>query len=227
MSRIGQQIKDLRTAKGLSPKALGKKAGVSESFILEIESGRKILNEAHIGRLSKILEINLNEAGSFYNPQEDAPPQVNSTSTQPGKITKVNTPPVPQWEQAFTNIIADIPVYNGSMSKVIGSRKAVVQDKRVEGIALDKALYYSVEAPGYESLRLKAGDLVLIRQLSEISELGIYLIRWQGTVKITMVKPVENKLLLMAAHLGSLSAETVTPKEIDILGRCIKAEILL
>jgi transcriptional regulator with XRE-family HTH domain len=50
MSRLGQKVKEIRIKKGLTPKALAKKAGVSESFLLEAEDGRKILNDGLVNR---------------------------------------------------------------------------------------------------------------------------------------------------------------------------------
>ena len=51
MSRIGEKIKNLRNKKGLTQKQLSKKLGVSESFINDIELGRKIINESLMTKL--------------------------------------------------------------------------------------------------------------------------------------------------------------------------------
>lgn len=229
MSRIGQQIKEARAARGLSPKALGKKAGVSESFILEVEEGRRILNEALLLRISKILDTNLNEAGSFYTAPEEASPAAEAKPAEkPAKESKAKTPPVPQWEHAFNSIITDVPVYDGTMSKVIDNRKAVVSGSRVEGIPADKAFYYRIDGDGMDSLgRLRQGDMVLVQRLSEVNGAGIYLIRHEGRVKVSKIKPVESRLVIMASRQGKLSADAVAPGEITIYGRCIKAEITL
>ena len=39
MSRLGDTIRNERLRLGLNPKALAKKCGVSEKFLLEVESG--------------------------------------------------------------------------------------------------------------------------------------------------------------------------------------------
>lgn len=41
MSRIGQDINKVRLKKGMTPKQLAKALGVSERYILDIESGKK------------------------------------------------------------------------------------------------------------------------------------------------------------------------------------------
>ena len=61
MSRAGEKLKDIRVKLGLSQKALAKKMGVAESFINEVETGRKILNEAMMNKLSIIAGKDIND----------------------------------------------------------------------------------------------------------------------------------------------------------------------
>ena len=58
MSRVGENIKKVREASGLSAKALAKKMGVSESFLVELEGGRRVINEAMLQRFSKVVGKN-------------------------------------------------------------------------------------------------------------------------------------------------------------------------
>ena len=55
MSRVGDRIKQVRESKGISQKQLGKKIGVAESFINEVEMGKKVLNEKFLEKISKVL----------------------------------------------------------------------------------------------------------------------------------------------------------------------------
>ena len=45
MNRVAQKIKDARLKSGMSEKQLAKKCGLSVSYILQIETGKKIINE--------------------------------------------------------------------------------------------------------------------------------------------------------------------------------------
>ncbi|MEL7598249.1 MAG: helix-turn-helix transcriptional regulator, partial [Clostridiaceae bacterium] len=45
MSRIGDKIKEVRLSSKLTEKQLAKKLGVAESFIKDVELGRKVANE--------------------------------------------------------------------------------------------------------------------------------------------------------------------------------------
>jgi transcriptional regulator with XRE-family HTH domain len=56
--RLGMTIKDLRTAQGLSQKALGKRAKVTDAYITMLETGkRKSPSLAVLQRLAKALGV--------------------------------------------------------------------------------------------------------------------------------------------------------------------------
>ena len=55
MSRVGDRIKQVRETKGVSQKQLGKKIGVSEGYINDIELGKKVIDEKFLEKISKIL----------------------------------------------------------------------------------------------------------------------------------------------------------------------------
>jgi len=61
VSRVAEKIKSLRLEAGMSQKALAKKLGVAESFINDVELGRKIINENMIKRISKIFNKDIND----------------------------------------------------------------------------------------------------------------------------------------------------------------------
>ena len=57
MSRVSDNIKKARLDIAMSQKQLAKKLGVSESFVNEIETGRRVLNENTINRIANVLLI--------------------------------------------------------------------------------------------------------------------------------------------------------------------------
>ena len=61
MSRVGEKIKEARLKAGMTQKALGKKLGVAEKFINEVETGRKIVQESFIEKAAKVLNTDLND----------------------------------------------------------------------------------------------------------------------------------------------------------------------
>lgn len=67
---IGARIKQLREMKGYSINKLANKAGVSQSYLRDIELGSKNPTVAFISLLCEQLEITLKD---FFNETEDKP----------------------------------------------------------------------------------------------------------------------------------------------------------
>ena len=67
---VGARIKQLRETKGYSINKLANKAGVSQSYLRDIELGSKNPTVAFISLLCEQLEINLKD---FFNDTEDKP----------------------------------------------------------------------------------------------------------------------------------------------------------
>ena len=55
MSRLGDSIRAARLKAKMTEKALGKKCGMAESVIKEIESGRRIVSDEQAQRILKLL----------------------------------------------------------------------------------------------------------------------------------------------------------------------------
>ncbi|NLB22723.1 MAG: helix-turn-helix transcriptional regulator, partial [Clostridium sp.] len=53
MSRVGENIRKVREASGMTEKTLAKNLGVAERFIIDVEGGRRVMNESMIQRCSK------------------------------------------------------------------------------------------------------------------------------------------------------------------------------
>jgi len=68
MSRVGDRIKQVRESKEISQKQLGKKIGVSESFINEVEMGKKVINEKFLEKISKILGEEIEDTRYHFKP---------------------------------------------------------------------------------------------------------------------------------------------------------------
>ena len=92
MSRIGEKIKNLRNKKGLTKKQLSKKLGVSESFINDIELGRKIINESLMSKLTKVLGEDLNDLTLSIDVSNE--PKVKSSEFMPQKKKQPTESPI-------------------------------------------------------------------------------------------------------------------------------------
>ena len=57
MSRLGDTIRNARIKAKMTEKALGKKCGLAENFIKDVEMGRKIVSDDQAQRILKVLGV--------------------------------------------------------------------------------------------------------------------------------------------------------------------------
>ena len=103
MSRVGEKIKEARLKAGMTQKALGKKLGVAEKFINEVETGRKIVQESFIEKAAKVLNTDLNDVSMVvtdealmeerksYAESNKKPTKIETNDIRNRKILKITT----------------------------------------------------------------------------------------------------------------------------------------
>ncbi len=240
MSRIGQEINKLRLQKGMSPKQLARTLGVSESFILDIESGKKIISDDMIGRVSKALDFELGPIGLFASedltqksPEQERAPRTPATS---GKIagthavmsnTSQNQPVNQVWDDAFGNILKTVPVYDYKMDKLIDKKLLPIEKNKVEGFQKEKVFYLNIEDSDMSGFRIFKGDRALSFLTGDIDTDGIYFIEYNGARAVRQVKRLQTDKLLLVSNKGTLVTETISTKNIKVIARLVKLEISL
>ena len=75
MTRLGETIRAARVKAKMTPKALARKCGVSESFVNEVELGRRILSDDQAQRMLKVLGVKdpISNELAVANEPEQAP----------------------------------------------------------------------------------------------------------------------------------------------------------
>ncbi len=222
MSRVGSEIARLRREKGITQKQLGKMAGVSESFIDEVESGKKVLNGALFARIIKLL-----------GQEEDKYELYTDDKAEPGKeipVKSMKAVPKPVqaiWDDALAGVLKSIPVYEYAMDKAIESRQLPVISNKVEGYPKDKVFYLKISDDDMSGFRIMKGDIALAFSNPEIEKDAIYLIELQGKRMIRQIKKLGGEKLLLVNNSGNLGTEMTTVKDIKVLARLVKLEIVL
>ena len=140
MSRVGENIKKAREKSGMTAKALAKKLGVAEKFILEVEMGRRVVQESFIDRAAKVLNADLNDI-SMVVTDEALMEEKKSFKEAPRK--KVESSEV--WTDAFSSVLRSVPVYDYSLSNKKGSRELPVHSNKIENFPQDKVFYLEIE----------------------------------------------------------------------------------
>lgn len=240
MSRIGQEINKLRLQKGMSPKQLARAMGVSEGFVLDIESGKKIISDDMIGRVSKALDFELGPIGLFASDDSlnTGPEKTGSgpyTHTAKAKATPSaaapgasrNQPVQEVWDDAFGNILKTVPVYDYRMDRPLDKKLLPIEKNKVDGQQKEKVFYLLIEDSDMAGFRIFKGDRAFSVLTGEFDTDGIYFVEYNGTRAVRQVKRLQPDKLLLISNKGTLVTETISSKNIKVIARLLKIEINL
>ena len=222
MSRMGSEISRLRKEVGMTQKQLAKLVGVTEGFIIEVEAGRKVLNGELSIKISKALRhevgnLDIYEAEArLYKPEPDR------------KVVKVIEKPVQAvWNDALAGVLMAVPVYGYKMDKVVDSKQLPIIANKVEGFPKDKVFYLIIEDDEMAGFRIYNSDLALACSTQENEKDAIYLIEYNGKKAVRQVRKLDNDKLLLVSNKRSLITETAMKKDIKVIARLIRVEIML
>ena len=137
MSRVGERIKEAREKSGMTQKALAKKLGVAEKFVNEVETGRKIINESLISKVSKVLNTDLNDINMVVTDEElqkELKAEKQLRQTKPADVNEV-------WNQAFGSVLKNVPIYDYSLAQVKGYKQLATASNKIDGHTANKVFY--------------------------------------------------------------------------------------
>ena len=229
MSRVGEKIKEARTKAGLTQKALGKKLGVSDKFINEVEMGRRVAQEGFIERAAKILNTDLNDISMVVTDEalmEER--KITEVAKNEKKINaKILGETSPVWTDAFSSVMKKVIIYDYSLKKELGSKELPIYSNKVEGYPADKVLYIKVEDNSMSGFRMMKDDIVFGHLVKEVSNNGMFLIEYDNKRVIRQIKSLGGQKLLLIGNDGSAKTETIQVKEAKIIAKLERLEIQL
>ena len=229
MSRVGEKIKEVRTKAGLTQKALGKKLGVSDKFINEVEMGRRVAQEGFIERAAKILNTDLNDISMVVT--DEALMEERKITEVAKKEKKINAKILgetsPVWTDAFSSVMKKVIIYDYSLKKELGSKELPIYSNKVEGYPADKVLYIKVEDNSMSGFRMMKDDIVFGHLVKEVSNNGMFLIEYDNKRVIRQIKSLGEQKLLLIGNDGSAKTETIQVKEAKIIAKLERLEIQL
>jgi Predicted transcription factor, homolog of eukaryotic MBF1 len=230
LSRVGENIKQLRLQTGISTKVLAKKLGVAESFINELEAGRKVANEALINRISKVLGKDINDIGMSFEEQLHEEDNTMSSFVRESKTVK-NVPKAKEvqdvWSDAFGSVLKQVPVYDYSLKGILETKLLPVQNNKIEGYSVDKVLYLQIQDDDMSGFRISKGDLAFAHQVTEVTNNAIFLLELNGERVIRQIKKLDNSKVLLISNRSSIRTETAAIKEIKVIAKLERIEIKL
>lgn len=229
-NRVGEQILKVRTEKKMTQKALGKKLGVNEKFINDVEQGRKIINEALIAKIGKVLGVDLNESTMLVSDEELAKEKepekdryVASTSKGSKKDSEVNE----LWSQAFGSNLKNVPIFNYDLNKALGHRQLPMSSNKIDGHPSDKVFYIKIEDNDMTGFRIQKGDIALGYKINEIENNTIALVEHKGKRMVRQIKKIDNVKVLLVSNGGSMMTETAIIKELKPIATLYRVEFNL
>lgn len=221
MSRVGDRIKQVRETKEVSQKQLGKKIGVSEGFINDIELGKKVINEKLLEKISKILGEEIEDRSvAFEDAEETKERKTKLERPIAGKVNEV-------WNDAFSSVLKDVAIYKYDLVKAIGMKQMPIISNKVEGYAQDKVLFLQIENDDMLGFRICSGDLAFAHLTHEIENNAISLLDYNGERVLRQIKKLDSNKVLLISNRISLRTDTVSHNDIKVIAKLDRVEFKL
>ena len=220
MSRVGERIKEAREKSGMTQKALAKKLGVAEKFVNEVETGRKIINESLISKVSKVLNTDLNDINMVVTDEElqkELKAEKQLRQTKPADVNEV-------WNQAFGSVLKNVPIYDYSLVQVKGYKQLATASNKIDGHTANKVFYLKIENNDMTGYRIQENDLALCYSIKEIENNSICLVEFNGKRVIRQIKKLDNVKALLISNNGSMRTETANIKEVKAIAKHYRIE---
>ncbi len=235
MSRLGDLIHLERTRSKLSLKAIAKKCGVSEGYLLEVEAGTRIIRDDQARRILKSMGLEQETSSDFTLDDiastvdlQSAMPQAARAAKKAAAAGEVQQPVSINaegsiWLDALSGVLKHVPIYNAVM-KEVGSRLLPVSDGKIEGAPKDKVYYFMAPDDDMRGFRVHRGDLVLVVPASAPADGAMMLIQTpQGRILRT-VKLLPRFQAMLQKYDQAFESEIVNLGDLTVLGRCVRLE---
>ena len=156
MSRLGDLIRTERIRQKLTPKQVAKKCGVSESYLIAVEAGTRIIADDQARRILKAIGLKQQNEAEFT--LDDIAATVDLVQVQPKLAEALKKKPEKKepelaassveesvagsvWLDALQSVLKRVPVMNAVM-KPVSYKLVPVENGRIEGANPDKVFFY-------------------------------------------------------------------------------------
>lgn len=235
MSRLGDLLKLERTRRGLSFKQAAKLSGVSDKFLQDVESGKRIIADTEARRiLGKMgvsheteAEFSLDDIAATVDLQSAVPdirkraaPRAQAPDEKPDDGDKVDGS---IWLDALKSVLRRVPVYNAAMREV-GSRLLPVENGKIHGAAPDKVFYYMAPDDALRGFRVHRGDVVLIVPQTMSEDGALMLLDTKHGKILRMIKDMPRFQVMLQTYDQQFESEIVNLSDTVFIGKAVKLE---
>ena len=234
MTRMGDTIRAARLKYHMTEKQLAKKCGLAESFVKDVESGRRIPSDDQAKRMLKAMgetESVSTELDAAYEPEVPIRPRpkpyiipVPENEPEPTPAEKAaQQASNDAWLDALGGVVKRVPVTDEN-GKVMDHVLFPVVGGKIEGGAPDKVTMYRCPDNALSGFRIFAGDLLLVVPEKKPVDDAFMLVFAHGKRVVRKVKKLDGSKLMLQSYDREFSSENVMWAEIQILGICVKLQ---
>ena len=236
MSRLGDLIRTERIRQKLTPKQVAKKCGVSESYLIAVEAGTRIIADDQARRILKAIGLKQQNEAEFT--LDDIAATVDLVQVQPKMAEALKKKPEKKeaelaastveesvagsvWLDALQSVLKRVPVMNAVM-KPVSYKLVPVENGRIEGANPDKVFFYLAPDDSMRGFRIHRGDIVLTVPANSPVDGAIMLLNYNEHRYLRKIKVLDDRTVMLQSYDREYEAETVPMNEIGFLARCVK-----
>ena len=237
MSRLGDLIRTERIRQKMTPKQVARKCGVSESYLLAVEAGTRIIADDQARRILKAIGLKQQNEAEFT--LDDIASTVDLAQVQPRMAEIVKKPPKKEaelaasteedaegvagsvWLDALQSVLKRVPVMNAVM-KPVSYKLVPLENGRIEGANPDKVFFYLAPDDSMRGFRIHRGDIVLTVPAQSPVDGAIMLLNYNEHRYLRKIKVLDDRTVLLQHYDREYEAETVPINEIGFLSRCVQ-----
>ncbi len=239
MSRLGDLIRTERIRQKMTPKQVARKCGVSESYLMAVEAGTRIIGDDQARRILKTIGLRQQNEAEFT--LDDIAVTVDLAQVQPAMAAKLQAPkPKPAeaekvassdekqegvagsiWLDALQSVVKRVPVMNAVM-KPVRYRLVPVENGRIEGANPDKVFFYLAPDDSMRGFRIHRGDIVLTVPAQSPVDGAVMLINWKEHRYLRKIRVLNDRQVLLQSYDREYGQETAEISEVGFLSRCVQ-----
>jgi len=223
MNRLALKISEARKAAGLTELELAKKCGLNISYILQVESGKKIVNEA---TAEKILTV-LGTKETFVDEEKAAEQTAVKPAPALKKPERIVVEPTDSWSDALAGVIRAYPILDMASNKAVGSKDLPIINKKVNGYQPDRLMFVKAANDEMAISRIQKGDVLTVLLSKEVQNDTICLLEIAGKKIIRRLRREDNNRLRLSKKVNDSETEVVDLKNVEVIGRVIGNEFPL
>lgn len=236
MSRLGDLIRTERIRQKMTPKQVAKKCGVSESYLMAVEAGTRIIADDQARRILKAIGLKQQNEAEFT--LDDIAATVDLVQVQPKMAEALKKKPERKeaelaastveesvagsvWLDALQSVLKRVPVMNAVM-KPVSYKLVPVENGRIEGANPDKVFFYLAPDDSMRGFRIHRGDIVLTVPANSPVDGAIMLLNYNEHRYLRKIKVLDDRTVMLQHYDREYEAETVPINEIGFLSRCVQ-----